>query len=377
MKKIIVILLGIILLYAAASFFYNKYFSRVLLAYPQKIATNCHNQIMNPNQKTIRVLVIDGGGINGLRPLMILKYLEQRTGLPTADLFDLISGNSSGSIIASVLNTPNEFGKPKYSAEKLFFMFADFSKKVLEPSIARKVMNIDGLIGPRLSLDVLHQNLLNLFGKQLTFNALLKNEIISVYDIEKNRSYVLKNWLCDDLISRYLVADLTSAASAAPGFFAPVVLHDIKHNRTHALVDGMLFANNPSLVAMREAHIMYPNAEKIILVHLDTGGDGSLESLKLDVRKMQSWGLMRKAKALIRIFLASQTSVVEDTLDIMQKFGELRRFKLYNFKKNLDNPAPFDASDQNIDKIIKTGDTLINEQKNTLDTLADELKKIN
>ena len=56
--------------------------------------------------KLTRILSIDGGGIRGLVPAMVLISLEQklkeRTGNPNmriADAFDLIAGTSTGAIL--------------------------------------------------------------------------------------------------------------------------------------------------------------------------------------------------------------------------------------------------------------------------------------
>ena len=48
----------------------------------------------------LRVLAIDGGGIRGLIPAHVLAYLEDRTGRPTCEMFDVIAGTSTGAILA-------------------------------------------------------------------------------------------------------------------------------------------------------------------------------------------------------------------------------------------------------------------------------------
>ncbi len=42
------------------------------------------------------ILSIDGGGIRGIIPAMVLADIERRTGRRIAELFDLIAGTSRG-----------------------------------------------------------------------------------------------------------------------------------------------------------------------------------------------------------------------------------------------------------------------------------------
>ena len=51
---------------------------------------------------TFKILSLDGGGIKGIFPAGVLAYLEENylDGQPIGDYFDLISGTSTGGIIA-------------------------------------------------------------------------------------------------------------------------------------------------------------------------------------------------------------------------------------------------------------------------------------
>ena len=51
----------------------------------------------------MKVLSIDGGGIRGLIPAVVLAELEGRTGRRIAELFDLVAGTSTGGILAGAL----------------------------------------------------------------------------------------------------------------------------------------------------------------------------------------------------------------------------------------------------------------------------------
>ena len=59
---------------------------------------------LNLTMKKIRILSIDGGGIRGIIPGVILNYLEKRlqildnSKLKIGDYFDFIAGTSTGGI---------------------------------------------------------------------------------------------------------------------------------------------------------------------------------------------------------------------------------------------------------------------------------------
>src|SRR6266404_1082817 len=53
--------------------------------------------------KPFRVLSLDGGGAKGVYTLGVLKEVEAITNAPLCEVFDLIFGTSTGSIIAALI----------------------------------------------------------------------------------------------------------------------------------------------------------------------------------------------------------------------------------------------------------------------------------
>jgi hypothetical protein len=53
-----------------------------------------------------RILSIDGGGIRGIIPALILAQIEKQTEKPIYKLFDVIAGTSTGAILALGLTRP-------------------------------------------------------------------------------------------------------------------------------------------------------------------------------------------------------------------------------------------------------------------------------
>jgi patatin-like phospholipase/acyl hydrolase len=76
----------------------------------------------NPGEKSIKVLAIDGGGIRGIIPAVILGELQKRIGKDLWRIFDLIAGTSTGGIIALGIGTQGNKGAP-YSPSELLDLY--------------------------------------------------------------------------------------------------------------------------------------------------------------------------------------------------------------------------------------------------------------
>ena len=51
--------------------------------------------------RPFKVLSIDGGGIRGIIPALVLDEIERRTDKPISSLFDLVAGTSAGGSLPS------------------------------------------------------------------------------------------------------------------------------------------------------------------------------------------------------------------------------------------------------------------------------------
>jgi len=80
---------------------------------------------MSNGQELIKVLSIDGGGVRGIIPSMVLAEIENKTGERIAEMFDLMAGTSAGGIITLGLNVKGQNGKPKFSAKEISKFFTD------------------------------------------------------------------------------------------------------------------------------------------------------------------------------------------------------------------------------------------------------------
>jgi patatin-like phospholipase/acyl hydrolase len=72
--------------------------------------------------RSIKVLAIDGGGIRGIIPAVILGELQQRFANDLWRAFDLVAGTSTGGIIALGIGTGCKQGLP-YSPNELVDLY--------------------------------------------------------------------------------------------------------------------------------------------------------------------------------------------------------------------------------------------------------------
>ncbi len=74
-----------------------------------------------PTVQSFKMLSIDGGGIRGIVPAMILKKLRACLGRELWQSFDLIAGTSTGRIIALGIGAACTGREPSSPAELLNF----------------------------------------------------------------------------------------------------------------------------------------------------------------------------------------------------------------------------------------------------------------
>ena len=86
------------------------------------------------------ILSIDGEGIRGIIPAMVLTKMERRTGRRTAELFDLIAGTSTGGVLALGLTVADEQSEtgPKFEASQLVSFYEEDGKESFRRVLARR-----------------------------------------------------------------------------------------------------------------------------------------------------------------------------------------------------------------------------------------------
>ena len=194
----------------------------------------------NIPQTRFQILSLDGGGIKGIFSAGVLAAIEEDLNIRIADHFDLISGTSTGGIIALGLGLGL---RPRELVE--FYLNEG-------PKIFPNFMGIKSLqhwVFRKFSADPLEVALRHCF-KEKRFGDSTKRLVIPSYNLGEDDIYLFRTPHHQKLRRDFKVPawKVAKATSAAPTFFP--CCKDIDSQR---LIDGGVWANNPSMVALVEA----------------------------------------------------------------------------------------------------------------------------
>lgn len=261
--------------------------------------------------KKIRVLSIDGGGIFGVVSAMILAELERLTEKPIASLFDLIAGTSTGGIIALGLTVPDEAKRPQYSAAEMVDLYETKGQQIFSRSLLHKIVALDNLLDQKYESHGVDTVLRQKFGDK-KLSETLTDVLVTAYNIEQRNAFLFKSRKARDQDDyNFLIRDIARSTSAAPTYFEPAKIMNVSKTQEQVLIDGGVFANNPSMCAYAEIKSQYPDVEDIIFVSVGTSG--ARESYLYEEAK--GWG----AAQWIVPILDVMGSGVQDTVDYQMR----------------------------------------------------------
>jgi uncharacterized protein len=301
----------------------------------------------------VRVLAIDGGGIRGIIPALVLADVERRTGRHTAELFDLVAGTSTGAILASALTLPEGGARtPRWRAEQLVDIYEREGPRIFSRSLWWRIRSLDGLIAPKYRATGLESALEHYLDGGTLADA-LTDLLITAYDTE-GRNPVFFRPQTDGQRAMRVVAH---ASSAAPTYFPPVELSRPGDGHL-SLTDGGVFAANPTMVAVAQVLHDRPGAE-LVMVSLGTGR----LTRSLPFGRVRHWGLLQWARPLIdAVFDAVSVATDDEAREIVgQRYWRLQTV-LTTANDDLD-----DASRRNLEALRHQGEELVRDRARDID----------
>lgn len=281
------------------------------------------------SNKKFTILSIDGGGIRGILPAIVLADLEvelqkEHPGRKLYEHFDLICGTSTGAILAIAI----ALGIPakelvNFYKENADIIFPRWYLKVL-PRLTRVIIaSIYSNVKLKRKLKEVYSSANNGISPCMTdlktkvcipsFNG--NDGQINVFKTKHNKDYTR-----DYKIPVYQVA-LSSAS--APIYFPP---NSFSFSNEHGqgsnvnMIDGGIFANNPALIGILEAvdKLGY-DFNDIRLLSLGTGKGKHIIKVKRRSKGIWYWLLLKPR--LFDIIMDSQAQVTEQYIAFLKRIA--------------------------------------------------------
>lgn len=329
-----------------------------------------------------RILSIDGGGIRGIIPAMVIVALETKlkeiSGNPKthiSEYFDFFAGTSTGGLLTSILLFPSEQDptKPKYSAKEALDLYLEHGEAIFFASKWRKFLSKFGLVTEIYNAEVLEE-ILEEYLNDTKLSELIKPCIITAYNIElrKNHLFRQQKAITHGDTRDFYLRDVCRATSAAPTFFPVAEIFSLAKTR-YTLLDGGLFAHNPAISALMEVLKNF-NTFNINDVHIVSLGTGVAKNAYNYEDFKKKWAIAI-GPALVDIMTSSSSE--SNDYFIRQLYRSVNRVENYIRiePSNLSSidPAMDAASKSNIQKIVTLADKVISENEMVLEKLANEL----
>lgn len=244
-----------------------------------------------------RILGLTGGGIRGIFQAVYLREVAKEWQQSLLENFDLIAGTSTGALIALGIALDVDLSK-------VIRIFKTHGPQIFGRKKPLHVIRR----GPQYSAELLRKVLQDVYGdkqlKHCNVPTLVFSTILNQY-----RHRVFSN--LKDADKEYSAVDVAMASCAAPTYFPsfcyPDVCPDVEEERTY--VDGGLWANNPSLIAVISSHTrLGVQFKDVRLVSL---GNGSFPS-GIEPEEYNSARPLALVDEILEIMFSSQDSASVD-----------------------------------------------------------------
>jgi patatin-like phospholipase/acyl hydrolase len=243
-----------------------------------------------------------------------------------------------------------------------------------------RIKTLWGLFGPVFPASNIEPDLIEMLD-HYQMKDLIRPCLFTAYDIDMRKATIFTN--CDKMqkYRSYYVKDVVRGSTSIPAYFPPAYFQE--GTRINTLVDGGVFANNPSLVAYIEASKclfktddpknLDPN--KILVISLGTGAS---QKKQYPYAKAKKWGMVNWVFPIIDVMLSGISDVTHyEMKKIFQGAKRGDNYKRINPPLEYSTAPSTDASRENITNLIKDAKVYIEENKEFLNTLAREIIDIN
>jgi patatin-like phospholipase/acyl hydrolase len=246
-----------------------------------------------------QILSLDGGGLKGIFTASFLAAIEEATGEQIIDYFDLVSGTSTGGIIALALGLG-------YRPIEILGFYKERGSDIFpaQARLSRILANVKWFFKRKYSGERLRSALTDYFGDKRLCDS-TKRLIIPSYDSVRGDVYIYKTPHHERLRTDYkeFVRAVALATSSAPTYFPATVTETGVR-----LIDGGVWANNPSMVALAEA-LGYLGQQQQFIAMLSIG---TTQKVITSRQKHIAGGLWLWKRKVLEFIMAGQSRAAEN-----------------------------------------------------------------
>lgn len=338
------------------------------------------------------ILSIDGGGIRGIIPGVILEYIENELrriegdNKRLTDYFDLMAGTSTGGILSGLYLLPDDKNafRPKYNASEAVNLYFLNGPKIFKIGLWKRIDSIGGLTDEKYDAKAFEKALKQYFGDAM-LGDLLKPSLITAYDIEKRRAvFFTSKEAGESGVSNFRMRDVVRATTAAPTYFEPPLIYS-QAGEAYALIDGGVFANNPALCAYAEARKLHfdavnkvnnPCADDMLIISVGSGAKSMARKRPYEHKAYRDAGKIKWIPAIIDIMMSGNSETVD--YQLRQIYDTLKEENKGNYHRldpdiGMASPKMDDASPTNMEALRQAGKAFIAENKAELDIIVHKL----
>jgi patatin-like phospholipase/acyl hydrolase len=251
-------------------------------------------------EKPVNILCLDGGGSKGVYTLGVLREIEKEAGKPLCEVFDLIYGTSTGSIIASMLGLG-------HSVEEIRTAYFNLIPKIMGSYFSGKKTRKLNTLGKAIFEDK-------------KFEAFKTGIGIIATNYESQKPLIFKNDVARAHGTRssfvpgfgVTILDAVEASCAACPVFKKKKLKTENKEELIA-IDGGFIANNPTLFALIDAKKALKLEDHQIKL-LSIGVGNYIEKPIGNLHKFISWFEMGQIASRILVASSNTTEVVTKLL---------------------------------------------------------------
>ncbi|MEX2445309.1 MAG: patatin-like phospholipase family protein [Alkalispirochaeta sp.] len=332
---------------------------------------------------TVTILSIDGGGVRGLIPALIvedivrrvrfLRYRTGQTGRPQpCDLFDIFAGTSTGALLTLGLTLPKPF-----TPSQIVEVYRRKSEVIFPVSRFASVLAMRQAFSEKYDHHPIESVLSDMFG-DTTLSRLRSNVIVAAYNTDDRGPFFFKHYTHQAIHRQaalraaaaenpdFYLRDVARATTAAPTYFVPAKITSLAGD-TYSLVDGGLVANNPALSAYVEARKLYRDARRYLIVSIGTGRSG--RRFRHDVIKR--WGYLDWVSPTHGVPI---TAMIWDgqSESVAHALKSLPRVEYFRFNADLGNVSEEmdDAREENLQRVEALAREIIASHSRDLHRLA-------